>query len=69
MGLSRCFAAHLFGALIGGVVVAPVTFELILPIAVAVQNRIIVNELTQTLAVYPSVIWLDHQGRAPANGT
>ena len=30
-------------------------FWLVLPIAVAVQNRITVNELAQTLAVYPSL--------------
>ena len=39
----------------GGVVVAPIASELILPVAVAVQNRITVNELAQTLAVYPSL--------------
>ena len=43
------------GVVIGGVVVAPIASELILPIAVAVQNRITVNELAQTLAVYPSL--------------
>ena len=43
------------GVVIGGVVVAPIASELILPIAVAVTNRITVNELAQTLAVYPSL--------------
>ena len=53
--------------MIGGVVVAPIASELILPIAVAVQNRITVNELAQTLAVYPSLSGLDHRGGPPAD--
>jgi dihydrolipoamide dehydrogenase len=40
---------------IGGVVVAPIASELILPIAMAVQNRITVDDLAQTLAIYPSL--------------
>jgi len=36
-------------------VVAPIASELILPIALAVQNRITVDQLAQTLAVYPSL--------------
>ncbi len=41
--------------IIGGVVVAPIASELILPIAMAVQNRITVDDLAQTLAIYPSL--------------
>ena len=52
---SRSSAGESTGVVIGGVVVAPIASELILPIAVAVQNRITVNELAQTLAVYPSL--------------
>jgi dihydrolipoamide dehydrogenase len=37
------------------VVVAPIASELILPIALAVQNRISVTDLAQTLSVYPSL--------------
>ena len=51
----RFFIDHATGVVIGGVVVAPIASELILPIAVAVTNRITVNELAQTLAVYPSL--------------
>jgi pyruvate/2-oxoglutarate dehydrogenase complex dihydrolipoamide dehydrogenase (E3) component len=40
--------------IIGGVVVATTASELILPIAMAVQNRITVDDLAQTLAIYPS---------------
>ena len=41
--------------MIGGVVVAPIASELILPIALAVQTRASVTELAQTLSVYPSL--------------
>jgi NAD(P)H dehydrogenase (quinone) len=54
-GFVKLFSRHATGVVIGGVVVAPIASELILPIAVAVQNRISVNELAQTLAVYPSL--------------
>ena len=43
------------GMVIGGVVVAPIASELILPIALAVQTRASVTELAQTLSVYPSL--------------
>jgi NAD(P)H dehydrogenase (quinone) len=54
-GFVKLFCRQATGVVIGGVVVAPLASELILPIAVAVQNRITVNELAQTLAVYPSL--------------
>jgi len=54
-GFVKMFCRRSTGVVIGGVVVAPIASELILPIAVAVQNRITVNELAQTLAVYPSL--------------
>jgi dihydrolipoamide dehydrogenase len=54
-GFVKLFCRPASGVVIGGVVVAPIASELILPIAVAVQNRITVNELGQTLAVYPSL--------------
>ncbi|WP_373234291.1 NAD(P)H-quinone dehydrogenase [Mycobacterium marinum] len=54
-GFVKVFCRRSTGVVIGGVVVAPIASELILPIAVAVQNRITVNELAQTLAVYPSL--------------
>ncbi len=40
---------------IGGVVVAPVASELILPIAMAVQNGLTVADLAHTFSVYPSL--------------
>jgi NAD(P)H dehydrogenase (quinone) len=54
-GFVKVFCRKSTGVVIGGVVVAPIASELILPIAVAVTNRITVNELAQTLAVYPSL--------------
>ena len=41
--------------MIGGVVVAPEASELILPIAVAVQNQLTVKDLAYTFSVYPSL--------------
>ncbi|WP_156685747.1 NAD(P)H-quinone dehydrogenase [Mycobacterium sp. Marseille-P9652] len=54
-GFVKIFCRKSTGVVIGGVVVAPIASELILTIAVAVTNRITVNELAQTLAVYPSL--------------
>jgi dihydrolipoamide dehydrogenase len=54
-GFVKLFCRQATGVVIGGVVVAPIASELILPIAVAVQNRITVDGLAQTLAVYPSL--------------
>ncbi|GFG72956.1 NAD(P)H-quinone dehydrogenase [Mycobacterium botniense] len=54
-GFVKVFCRQATGVVIGGVVVAPIASELILPIAVAVTNRITVDELAQTLAVYPSL--------------
>ena len=54
-GFVKLFCRQASGVVIGGVVVAPIASELILPIAVAVQNRITVNELAETFAIYPSL--------------
>ncbi|MFV0493614.1 NAD(P)H-quinone dehydrogenase [Mycobacterium sp.] len=54
-GFVKIFCRKSSGVVIGGVVVAQIASELILPIALAVTNRITVNELAQTLAVYPSM--------------
>lgn len=54
-GFVKLFCRQATGVVIGGVVVAPIASELIMPIAVAVQNRITVNQLAQTLVVYPSL--------------
>lgn len=43
------------GTVIGGVVVAPNASELIYPIAIAVENRLTVDQVAKTFAVYPSM--------------
>ena len=43
------------GIVIGGVIVAPGASELILPIAMAVQNGLTAKDLAYTLSVYPSL--------------
>lgn len=54
-GFVKLFCRPATGVVIGGVVVAPIASELILPIALAVQNRITVADLAQTLSVYPAL--------------
>ncbi len=54
-GFVKIFCRPATGVVIGGVVVAPIASELILPIALAVQNRISVTDLASTLSVYPSL--------------
>jgi dihydrolipoamide dehydrogenase len=54
-GFIKIIARRLTGIVIGGVVVAPEASELILPIAVAVQNRLTVKDLAYTFSVYPSL--------------
>ena len=54
-GFVKIFCRPATGVVIGGVVVAPVASELILPIALAVQNNLSVNDLAQTFSVYPSL--------------
>ena len=43
------------GIVVGGVVVAPRASDLIQPLAMAVQNRMSVAQLAQTMAIYPSM--------------
>jgi pyruvate/2-oxoglutarate dehydrogenase complex dihydrolipoamide dehydrogenase (E3) component len=40
---------------IGGVVVAPRASELILPIALAIQNHLSVDQIAHTISIYPSL--------------
>ena len=54
-GFVKIFCPPATGVVIGGVVVARIAAELCLPIALAVQNRISVTDLAQTLSVYPSL--------------
>jgi NAD(P)H dehydrogenase (quinone) len=54
-GFVKLFCRPATGVVIGGVVVAPSASELILPIAMAVQNRLTVAQVASTFAVYPSL--------------
>lgn len=54
-GFIKLFSSTGSGTVIGGVVVAPNASELIYPIAIAVENRLSVDELARTYTVYPSL--------------
>jgi NAD(P)H dehydrogenase (quinone) len=43
------------GAVLGGVVVAPRASELILPVSMAVQHGLTVDQIAHTFAIYPSI--------------
>jgi NAD(P)H dehydrogenase (quinone) len=55
LGFVKIFCRPATGVVIGGVVVAPIASELILPIALAVQNGDTVGDLAQTFSVYPAL--------------
>jgi NAD(P)H dehydrogenase (quinone) len=54
-GFVKLFARRTSGVVLGGVVVAPQASELILPISLAVERSLTVNQVAQTFAVYPSL--------------
>ncbi len=54
-GFVKLFCRHPTGVVIGGVVVAPNASELILPITMAMQNNLTVEQLAHTFTVYPSM--------------
>ena len=54
-GFVKLFAYRGTGTLLGGVVVAPRASELIFPVAIAVQNRLSVDQVAATFTVYPSL--------------
>ena len=54
-GFVKLFASRGSGTVIGGVVVAPKASELILPIALAVEHRLTVDQVARAFAVYPSL--------------
>ncbi|MBQ1052404.1 NAD(P)H-quinone dehydrogenase [Micromonospora sp. C51] len=54
-GFVKLFCRPASGQVIGGVVVAPKASELIMPITLAVENNLTVNELAQTITIYPSL--------------
>ncbi|WP_328340204.1 NAD(P)H-quinone dehydrogenase [Micromonospora sp. NBC_00421] len=54
-GFVKLFCRPSTGQVVGGVVVAPKASELILPITMAIENNLTVNELAQTITIYPSL--------------
>jgi len=54
-GFVKIFCLPITGIIVGGVVVAPRASELIFPLAVAVAQRITVDQLAKDFTVYPSV--------------
>jgi dihydrolipoamide dehydrogenase len=54
-GFVKLFCRPASGQVIGGVVVAPKAGELILPITLAVENNLTVDQLAHTITIYPSL--------------
>jgi len=54
-GFVKLFAATGSDTVIGGVVVAPQASELIFPVALAVQHRLTVDQMANTITIYPSL--------------
>ena len=54
-GFVKLFAQAATGIVLGGVVVAPRAGELIFPVTLAVAQRLTVEEVAQSLTVYPSL--------------
>jgi pyruvate/2-oxoglutarate dehydrogenase complex dihydrolipoamide dehydrogenase (E3) component len=54
-GFVKLFCRSVTGIVIGGVVVAPRASELIYPVAIAVAERLTVDQVSQSFTVYPSL--------------
>jgi dihydrolipoamide dehydrogenase len=54
-GFVKLFASRGTGTVIGGVIVAPKASELIFPLALAVENRLTVDQIADAFPVYPSL--------------
>lgn len=54
-GFVKLFCRQATGVVVGGVVVASVASELILPVGLAVQHNLTVDDLAHTLSVYPAL--------------
>jgi pyruvate/2-oxoglutarate dehydrogenase complex dihydrolipoamide dehydrogenase (E3) component len=54
-GFVKLFARTGSGTVIGGIIVAPRASELILPIAMAVEHRLTVDQVSRAFSVYPSL--------------
>ncbi len=65
----KLFARTGSGTVIGGVVVAPKASDLILPIALAVEHRLTVDQLARAFSVYPSLSARSPTPRAPCTSS
>jgi dihydrolipoamide dehydrogenase len=54
-GFVKLFSRNGVGTVLGGVVVAPSASELIFPVALAVDQRLTVDQVAHTFTVYPSL--------------
>jgi dihydrolipoamide dehydrogenase len=54
-GFVKIFCRPDTGVIVGGVVVAPKASELIFSIALAVEHRLTIDQMSQTITVYPSL--------------
>ncbi|MGH3731289.1 MAG: NAD(P)H-quinone dehydrogenase [Micromonosporaceae bacterium] len=54
-GFVKLFCRPASGLVVGGVVVAAKASELILPITMAIRHRLTVDQLAQTITIYPSL--------------
>ena len=54
-GFVKLFCRPASGIIVGGVVVAPKASELIMPITIAVENHLTVDQLAHTITIYPSL--------------
>lgn len=54
-GFVKLFCTHTNRTVIGGVIVAPRASELIYPLAIAVEKRLTVEDLSTTFTIYPSL--------------
>jgi len=54
-GFVKVFCRPASGLVVGGVIVAPKASELILPITMAIENHLTVDQLAHTITIYPSL--------------
>jgi dihydrolipoamide dehydrogenase len=54
-GFVKLFARPGTGIIVGGVVVAPKASELIFPVALAVQQKLTVDQVASAFTIYPSI--------------
>ncbi len=67
-GFVKIFARPGTGLVLGGVVVAPRASELILPLSIAIEQNLSVDQIAHTFSVYPSLVRLRHRGGPHGHG-